>query len=347
MASGALFLVTGCTAQAAALTLQPDVNAVEAGAVLWATLTLSAVTRAPLVVPLASGHPTLASVPASVTVPAGASAARFGVQVSPRPVAARTTVRITASPPAEASMQLELHVYPPATVTQVMLRPGSVTGGAQSILQITLSRAAVHPGVRVDLRNSRPTDITHVPYVTVPPGKSDAAATVGTTPVVAAVLAEITASVATANSMSTTLTVQAAAKQMLAASCAAGSDCASGQCADGVCCSSTCTGACRSCSLGAMAGTCAAHAVGTDPEAECGPVSCAGHYWGWSDNTCYRRADIPAANSPCDGAGHCLPAALACPTAGPGPKYVTCDPATQLPMPGSCTGVTAGSCINR
>ncbi|MBK6453771.1 MAG: hypothetical protein IPF84_15200 [Proteobacteria bacterium] len=162
-------------------------------------------------------------------------------------------------------MHRELHVYPPATVTQVVLRPGSVTGGAQSILQITLSRAAVHPGVRVDLRNSRPTDITHVPHLTVPPGKSDAAATVGTTPVVAAILTEITASVATANSMSTTLTVQAAAKQMLAASCAAGSDCASGQCADGVCCSSTCTGTCRSCSLGAMAGTCAAHAAGTDP----------------------------------------------------------------------------------
>jgi hypothetical protein len=342
-----LLVGTGCYAQGATLTLEPETNTVEAGAALWATLTLSTVPRASIVVPLASDQPALVTVPASLTVPAGTSAVRFSIKVSPRPAAALTKVRVTALPPAEAPVQRVLAVYPPAVVAQLALLPGSVLGGAQSSLQVALSRVAAYPGVRVDLSNSRPTDITHAPYITVSPGKADAVALVGTAPVAATFLARIVASVATANFMSATLTVHAAAKRMLAASCTAGSDCASGQCADGVCCSSTCTGACRSCSLGATAGTCAAYAAGTDPEAECGPVSCAGHYWGWSENTCYRRADMPAANSPCDGAGNCLPAALACPTTGPGPQYVTCDPATQLPMPGSCTGVTAGSCINR
>jgi hypothetical protein len=73
------------------------------------------------------------------------------------------------------------------------------------------------------------------------------------------------------------------------ASCIAAGQCESGFCADGVCCETVCEGLCVSCAVSGSAGTCTAHAAGTDPDNDCaddGASSC--------------RTD-----GECDGAGAC------------------------------------------
>ncbi len=55
--------------------------------------------------------------------------------------------------------------------------------------------------------------------------------------------------------------------------CFSGSECPSGFCADGVCCDRACDGACESCNLPTISGTCAPIPAGTDPDGECAGAS--------------------------------------------------------------------------
>ena len=55
--------------------------------------------------------------------------------------------------------------------------------------------------------------------------------------------------------------------------CADGSECPSGFCSDGVCCDSACDGACETCNLPTIAGTCAPVPAGSDPDDECAGAS--------------------------------------------------------------------------
>jgi hypothetical protein len=59
----------------------------------------------------------------------------------------------------------------------------------------------------------------------------------------------------------------------LGAECKTASECASDHCADGLCCATACPGSCNGCD---ETGTCAPHAVATDPEVSCGPGTCDG-----------------------------------------------------------------------
>jgi hypothetical protein len=59
-------------------------------------------------------------------------------------------------------------------------------------------------------------------------------------------------------------------------SCPRDAACVNGECADGVCCSTPCDGPCQTCGVSGMAGTCALHEAGTDPEGGCGPLGCDG-----------------------------------------------------------------------
>ncbi|HEX6853604.1 MAG TPA: MopE-related protein [Candidatus Polarisedimenticolaceae bacterium] len=130
--------------------------------------------------------------------------------------------------------------------------------------------------------------------------------------------------------------------------CSAPSQCSPGlSCTDDVCCDGSCVGVCAACDLAGNAGTCSAIPAGTDPDAECAGVSCTGYYWGWSGDSCLRKADVSASQATCDGAFACRTQAQECgaqTTAGP--TTLTCHPTCQDPNLATCSGTTAGSCTN-
>jgi hypothetical protein len=129
--------------------------------------------------------------------------------------------------------------------------------------------------------------------------------------------------------------------------CDAVADCQAGLfCADGVCCTTACGGTCMACDLSGSAGTCAPVPAGTDPDLECGGLSCSAFYWGWSGDTCYRRADVSAAAASCNGSGACRSTAQECSLSPVGTASVTCDSLCQDPTAGTCVGTTAGTCTN-
>lgn len=129
--------------------------------------------------------------------------------------------------------------------------------------------------------------------------------------------------------------------------CTLTSECASGlTCVDGVCCTSTCSGTCQSCAVSGSAGTCVPVPTGQDPDGECGTISCAGYFFGWSGNDCLRRADVPALAATCNGSGQCVDPASACASSGAGTIVASCDATCQAPDPATCTGTTLGACLD-
>jgi len=129
--------------------------------------------------------------------------------------------------------------------------------------------------------------------------------------------------------------------------CLASSDCSSDFCVDGVCCSSSCTGTCFACDVAGNDGTCTPVPDGQDPDFECGSLSCVGYYWGFSGDTCYRKADVSSSQATCGGDGACRSTVEECTAqATQGSATLTCDSLCQDPAPGTCTGTTAGSCTN-
>ncbi len=130
--------------------------------------------------------------------------------------------------------------------------------------------------------------------------------------------------------------------------CEMSQECSSGlTCVDNVCCNRACNGSCEACDLPGSVGTCAAVASGQDPDNECGGLSCAGYYHGFSGDSCRRKADVPANVAACNGALACRSAAVECgATPVAGPVTLTCNDVCQNPASGTCTGTVAGSCTN-
>ena len=99
--------------------------------------------------------------------------------------------------------------------------------------------------------------------------------------------------------------------------CSDNSECASNYCVDGVCCDTACDGICEACNLSGWEGTCTYIPAGQDPDDECNGVDCnpgtTNYYYGWISDTCYYRADEPAATHYCNGAGACESAEDVCP----------------------------------
>jgi hypothetical protein len=119
------------------------------------------------------------------------------------------------------------------------------------------------------------------------------------------------------------------------------------QCVDNVCCSSSCTGSCEACDVPGHEGTCTAIPDGQDPDAECGAVSCVGFFTGFSGDSCFRKADVSAAQATCGGNRACHTVAQECTAqAAAGPVTLTCNGQCQDPTTGTCTGTTAGACTN-
>jgi hypothetical protein len=140
---------------------------------------------------LSSSNPAAAQVPASVTVPAGATSATFTVTTSA--VAASSLATISAS--YGGGTQTATLAVTPASVSSLTLNPTRVTGGVQSSTgTVTLNGPAPAGGARVLLSSSN-TAAAQVPSsVTVPAGATSATFTVTTSIVLFSTSADISAS---------------------------------------------------------------------------------------------------------------------------------------------------------
>ena len=155
-------------------------------------------------VSLASDNPSVASVPSSVTVPAGSTSASFSVTTST--VVASTSATISATYGATASASLT--VLPAATaLSSVSLNPTTVVGGTSSQGTANLTGAAPAGGANVSLASDNPSVASVPSSVTVPAGSSSATVTIITNPVLNTTSAMISGTYAGATSGSS-LTVQ-------------------------------------------------------------------------------------------------------------------------------------------
>jgi hypothetical protein len=137
-----------------------------------------------------SSNNAAASVPSSVTVPAGSNTATFTISTSP--VSALTQATIFASYDG-VTPSASLTVTVP-TVSSLTLNPSSVVGGVQSSTgTVTLTGPAPAGGAQVMLSSSNAS--ASVPSsVTVPAGSSSVTFTVNTSPVLVSASATISAS---------------------------------------------------------------------------------------------------------------------------------------------------------
>ncbi len=140
---------------------------------------------------LSTSDPALATVPASVMIPAGATNATFTVSTSPVTARAFPSILAAISPngwPGAGSM----FVDPSAALSQVNLFPTSVVGGNSSAVTVSLSAAVAEPTV-VSLSSSDTAVATVPASVTVPAGSSSASAPISTAQVTASTTVAISA----------------------------------------------------------------------------------------------------------------------------------------------------------
>ena len=161
------------------------------------TVTLSAPQSGTTVVALSTPAPaTVATMPSSVTLPAGATSASFTIVT--RPVSSQFNMNVFASlsgsPGKQALLLITAGSSPPpaATLSSVAVNPSSVVGGSSSNGTVTLSAAAPSGGAAVSLFDN--SIATSVPAsVTVPAGATSAGFTVSTTSVTASTSSTISA----------------------------------------------------------------------------------------------------------------------------------------------------------
>jgi hypothetical protein len=137
------------------------------------------------VVSLSSSDPGVASLPASVTVAAGADRASFTVSTTAVTTAQSPVITVSAG---GVTQTITMTVNPPPppptrTLTALTLNPASVTGGSASTGTVTLSGAAATGGAVVNL-SSADTAVATVPAsVTVPAGATSTTFSVATSTV--------------------------------------------------------------------------------------------------------------------------------------------------------------------
>ena len=158
------------------------------------TVTLpSAAPSGGAVVSLSSNQPGAASVPASVTVPAGSTSASFTITTFP---SAGTTVQLAATL-GSTTLFAALGVNPPpptVTISAMTVNPASVVGGSSSTGTATLNNAAPSGGAAVSLSSSNTGAATVPASVTVPAGATSANFTIATKAVSASTPVTITGS---------------------------------------------------------------------------------------------------------------------------------------------------------
>jgi hypothetical protein len=142
------------------------------------------------VVTLSNTNPTAATVPASVTVAAGATSVTFSATTTP--VAAATSAIITAT--YNGTTQTATLPINPVLMASVAMNPASVFGGSSSTGTATLNGPAPTGGAVVTLSNTNTTAATVPASVTVAAGATGVTFSVTTTLVAAATSATITGS---------------------------------------------------------------------------------------------------------------------------------------------------------
>ena len=158
--------LTVATRNLVLLSVSFSTNAAVGGTPVTGTITLSTIAPAEGVsVSMVSSSPA-ATVPAIVTVPAGATTQTFNVGIIGAPAA--TTATITASY-AGASQAGTLTIAPTLGLQSLSLSLGSVPGGLTSLGLVTLTAAAPGSGTSVLLASNSP-DATVPASVTVPAG---------------------------------------------------------------------------------------------------------------------------------------------------------------------------------
>ena len=155
------------------------------------TVTLS--TNAPVggkVVTLSSSNTGVATVPVSVTVPAGSNTATFTITAGT--VVANTAVTITASTNGSSGTATVTVTPPAAALSTLTTNVSAATGGVAVTGTVTLTRAAPTGGAVVTLASSSTTIGTVPASVTVPAGATTATFTITTRAVTAASTLTIT-----------------------------------------------------------------------------------------------------------------------------------------------------------
>jgi hypothetical protein len=152
------------------------------------TVTLAGPAPAGGVTVALSSHDTRwATVPPSVTVPAGADSASFQVTTNPVTTGQGESSFISATAGGITRTQL-LHVHPPTStapgsLASLTLNPSTVVGGNTSTGQATLGSPAPSGGVVVSLFSQNTALATVPPSVTIPGGSTSATFPVNTTPI--------------------------------------------------------------------------------------------------------------------------------------------------------------------
>ena len=130
---------------------------------------------------LASSNPSVASVPATMTVPGAQTSGGF--TVSTANPASSTTATITASiGSSSASATLTVNPQPPPApaLQSVTVSPGSVSGGSTATGTVTLNVAAPSGGAQVLLASSNSGAASVPASITIPAGAASATFTVHT-----------------------------------------------------------------------------------------------------------------------------------------------------------------------
>ena len=208
----------------AALGVSP--SSVTGGQAAAATVTLDGPAPAGgAVVALSSTKAATASVPASVTVAAGATAATFAIGTTTISTATSAEIRAAyGGQTRAATLTVTPAVATPPAVTALRLNPTTVVGGGTSTATVTLARAAPAGGTPVTIASSKPGVASAPATVTVPAGASTATFAVSTTPVTngTAVVLSATSTGAAPRTATLTVTLPSTAALALSASAVTG-----------------------------------------------------------------------------------------------------------------------------
>ena len=153
-------------------------------------------------VALSSSDTSVASVPPSVTVPAGATAASF--TIATYSTSNPTAVTITASNNGTVK-SATLTVTPP-TVSSLSISPASVKGGLTATATVRMTGPAPTGGSSVTLTSSSPAVAAVPSTVTIPQGASSATFKISTAAVASSTVVQITATYNAAKTSSLTVT---------------------------------------------------------------------------------------------------------------------------------------------
>ncbi len=196
-------IIVDPTPALAGISISP--TSVTGGSAVTATVSLKGpAPQGGVQVSLSNDNPTFASVPVSVTVPAGSSSAT--VNITTTTVTTPSTVNVTASytPPNGGAnvFTATFTVYPQPAVSTLSVSPSNVIGGATATATVGLNYPAPQGGIQVSLVSDNPSVASVPASVTIPAGANSVQVSITTTSVTSAASATITASYVDVNKVS-------------------------------------------------------------------------------------------------------------------------------------------------